>query len=142
MVKDVSLIKYTPGLSAVTAVLNDLEFVDGDLDTLSGQDRKWQDLVKGLETALKSNPVFPAYGTALGAAVGQRGADSVAQIQNTVVAFVAFMAEIEASQDPSERVAGIKSLNVIKDPTDPMSRIAVIAVALQNGQIIEYRRKM
>lgn len=139
--KDLFLIQVPNFPSAVSADQNDIFFQNGDAVVVDGQERKFQDLVKILETAIGSNPVFDTYGSALPTVPGTLDISAAEKIRESVIAAVAFLAETESSNLLSERIAGIRLLNVKKD-TDGVTEIMRLVVALQNGQDIEFAKRL
>ncbi len=140
--KDLAFIKIPAGGTAlVNADENDLEpDGTGDFLTVTGHAYVLQNLLKILLTALKSDPITPAYGTVMGSAVGQRDTNSNEIIRASIVRAVAFLIEVETSQDPSERIQGIKRTTVTMD-TDNVTKIVTITVMLEDGQELTAQRR-
>lgn len=139
--KDIFLIQVPPGPNQVSATENDIFFEDGEVVTVEGQERKFQDLVKILETALESNPIFPTYGSALPTIPGTIDIGVNEKIRESVIAAISFLSETEISRLLSERIAGIRLLNV-KTDVDGVTKIMRLVVALQNGQDIEFAKRL
>ncbi len=136
--RDLFLINLEPGASLVSAENNDLEFAQGDLVTVDKHARKFQDVVKILETERGENPVLPEYGTDLPSLPGS--VTPASKASDSIVRAIAFLAEIEPSKDPAERIDGIRSMKVT--PTPDGSEIDIrLSVALKDGNDIEYQRR-
>ena len=139
--KDLFLISVPNFPSPVAADDNDILFANGDFVVVEGQERKFQDVVKILETAIGSNPVFETYGSALPTVPGTVDVSINDKIRETIISAIAFLVEVETSRQLSERVAGIKLLN-IKTDTDGVTKIARLVVALQDGQYVEFAKRL
>jgi len=139
--KDLFLIQVPAAPQPVSADDNDIFFKDGDVVVVEGQERKFQDVVKILETAIQSNPVFPTYGSALPTVPGTIDIGINDKIRESMISAIAFLVEVESSPVLSERIAGIRQLN-IKTDVDGVTKIARLVVALQNGQNIEFAKRL
>jgi hypothetical protein len=143
--KDFKFIRINPTdpTAPQTAEYNDfMPDANGNPEIVEGADRRLQDLIKICTTTLKSNPVFPTYGTLIASAVGKVDSVSNQILADSVIAAVSFLAEIENPTDPAERIQGIKKCTVQKDAGDPTRKILVLEVVLQNGQILEWKRRV
>ncbi len=140
--RDLRFIKYQSGNAAVSAEENDIEpGVLGDVDYVEGHDRKLQDLVKILETAIGSNPIFTTYGSTLPLAVGRRDAETDDYIRDGIISAVSFLVEMETSPEPSERISGIKSLTIEKG-SEAGSRVVTLVVTLKDGSEISLTKEV
>ncbi len=139
--KDLYLINVPNFASPVAADNNDILFASGTVVSVEGEERKFQDVVKILETAVASNPVFPTYGSALPTVPGSIDISINDKIRESIIACIAFLVEIETSKLLSERIAGIRQLN-IKTDVDGVTKIIRLVVALQNGQNVEFSKRL
>lgn len=139
--KDLALISVPNFDSPVAADDNDILFAKGDFVVVEGQERKFQDVVKILETAIGSNLVFPTYGSALPTVPGTVDISINEKIRETIISAIAFLVEVETSRELSERISGIRQLN-IKTDSDGVTKIVRLVVALQNGQNIEFAKRL
>jgi phage baseplate assembly protein W len=140
-VKDLFLISVPNFPSPVAADDNDVLFKNGDFVAVEGQERKFQDVIKILETAIGSNPVFTTYGSALPTVPGTEDISVNDKIRESVIAAIAFLVETETSHELSERISGIRLLN-IKTDADGVTKVVRLVVALQNGQNIEFAKRL
>jgi phage baseplate assembly protein W len=139
--KDLYLINVPDYASPVAADNNDILFAGGTVVIVEGEERKFQDVVKILETAIQSNPVFPTYGSALPTVPGTIDISINDKIRESVIAAMAFLVEIETSRLLSERISGIRQLN-IKTDADGVTKVIRLVVALQNGQNVEFSKRL
>jgi hypothetical protein len=63
------------------------------------------------------------------------------KIRETIISAIAFLVEVETSRELSERISGIRQLN-IKTDSDGVTKIVRLVVALQNGQNIEFAKRL
>lgn len=140
--KDFKFIVPPSGNEPVNPDENDFVFEDGKIIMVEGHDRKLQDTLKILMTALGTNPVFPMYGSTLPAVAGTRDIDANDKISEGIKEAIAFLVEVEESRFASERIAGIRKLVIRRDPDDAETRIIRIVIALQDGQNIEFVRRI
>ncbi len=139
--KDLFLINVPNFPAPVAADNNDITFAGGTVVTVEGQERKFQDVVKILETAISSNAVFPTYGSALPTVPGTIDISITDKIRETVIAAIAFLVEIETSRLLSEIISGIRQLNIKTDP-DGVTKVIRLVVALKNGQNVEFSKRL
>jgi hypothetical protein len=141
-VKDLKFIQYQAGNSAVVAEVNDLLPENGDVAYVEGHDRKLQDLVKILATAIGSNPVFITYGSDLPTVVGKPAIDIPDQIRESILAAVSFLVEMETSPLPAEQIGSIQNLTVKKDGNNPEQYFVNLTVVLNDGTELQLARRL
>lgn len=134
--KDVAFISAPNPALPVTPEDNDVLFSDGDIVTVEGHARKFQDIAKILLTRLGSDPVFPTYGSEVASAAGARAVEANGRIEDSVVQAMTFLADIEESDQPSEQIVAIRSLKVSTPAGEPRQRTVKLDVALADQAVV------
>lgn len=110
--------------------LNDVSFVNGDLDVVSGSDRLTQDMVKVLLTEKGLMP-YPNYGSALPYLRGSNYNDPnlLSLVSDEVLTALRYLYLIEESSDTTERLGEITSLDVEASRSSILVTIAATTAA-------------
>lgn len=135
--KDAFLIPQQDVLTPVSARFNDLVIENHDIKTVEGPRRKTQDVVKIMITRQGENLIYPSYGALLQAVQGARNTVDIGEkLADGTKEAMAWLREMEESNDPSERLFRIVSLR-LDNTASPNEKILRMVVELENGDILK-----
>lgn len=117
---------------------NDITFEDGDIATVSGPARIFQDLANNILTSKGSDSITPSRGSVIpgltGAAVNPNTLNS--EISDGINQAVSFLVAVEPVSTPDETIQGIQSLEVTLPTGDPSEADIDLVILLQNGSTV------
>jgi hypothetical protein len=117
---------------------NDVLFADGDLVTIDGPSRVFQEIAKILLTQQGADPIIPTYGSTVGAILATDfTADTPQDVANSVVEALSFLVAAETSTAADENIQSIQTLNVQQSQQDPREVDVSLIVTLQSGDTVE-----
>ena len=107
-------LKYIDALKTTPGGYNDIEITaDGDIATIDGYARVKQDVVKIILTETGLMP-YPNYGSSLPSMSGNTPYDTTLlnTVANEVISDIHYLVNTETSQQLSEQISDLKSLDV------------------------------
>lgn len=140
--KDIAFLSSPSPTLPLSADANDIEFKDGEVVTVEGRQRMFQDIAKILLTRIGADAIFPTYGSEIPNLIGQRNIDVDSQISDSVVEALAFLTQVETSTEKDENIKSIKSLSVETISGDPRQKLVRLTVTLTDGSVVQTNVKV
>ena len=120
--------------------LNDIQYTStGEIQTVAGKDRRFQDIARILMTSLDQFPI-PEYGTDLHLLLNNDLLDPVIsqEVQSTIVSAVAFLALLESGNSKEEAIKAVEALDITPNVEGRTLEVDLI-VSLESGDVLSFK---
>lgn len=117
---------------------NDIQFLNGDIETISDVPYARQQVVKTLMSRLGQNAAFKGYGSDLQrlrhASLNKDAVQAV--LLNTIVYALSYLRGVESSEEPNERVQTIQSIDMNFIANDPRQLVVNVTLQLESKETL------